>query len=142
MADVVYNKFKNALATGGIDLDTDTFNIMLVTATYVPDKDLHNFRSDVTNEVANGNGYTTGGKALTGVTVTRDDTNDLTKFDATDPSWAASTITARGAVIYKARGGAATADELVCYLDFGSNISSTNGTFSVTFNAGGILTLA
>jgi hypothetical protein len=46
-------------------------------------------------------------------------------------SWAASTITARGMVIYKSRGGASSADELVGYLDFGSDIISSGGTFSV-----------
>jgi len=35
-------------------------------------------------------------------------------------------------VVYKSRGGASSADELVCYLDFGSDVVSTNGTFSVS----------
>jgi hypothetical protein len=44
---------------------------------------------------------------------------------------ATATITAAGAVIYKARGGTADADELVAFIDFGGDVSSTGATFSV-----------
>ena len=57
--------------------------------------------------------------------------NDVMVLTFAAVSWASSTITARGMVIYKSRGGASSADELVGYLDFGSNISSAGGTFSV-----------
>lgn len=140
MANAIYNSFKFDCSTGTIDLNTDTFKIMLVTATYSPNIDTHTKRSDITNEVS-GTGYTAGGATLSGVTVTNDTANDRTSFDATDPTWPSSTITARGAVIYKSRGGAASADELVCYLDFGSDITSTAATFTVTFGANGILLL-
>jgi hypothetical protein len=46
-------------------------------------------------------------------------------------NWASSTITARAAVIYKSRGGASSADELVCYVDFGADVSSSAATFSL-----------
>ena len=90
-------------------------------------------RSDVTNEVT-GTGYTAGGTTVT-ATVTRDNATDRVDITFANPSWASSTITARGVVIYKSRGGAATADELVCYGDFGANVSSTNGTFTVNFTS-------
>lgn len=141
MADLVYNSFMFDLAAGNIDLNTDTFKIMLVTSTYTPNADTHNRRDDITNEVS-GAGYTAGGATLASVTLTQDDANDRAVWDAADPSWAASTITARGAVIYKSRGGLASADELVCYKDFGSDIVSTNGTFTVQIHANGILYLA
>jgi hypothetical protein len=138
MADLIYNSFFTDSSKGNIDLDTDTFKLMLVTSSYTASK-LHNRRDDITNEVANGNGYTTGGATLANVTVTQDDTNDLAKFDADDVSWAGSTITARGAVLYKSRGGASSADELVKYFDFGSDQSSVGAAFTVQFNASGIL---
>jgi hypothetical protein len=34
-------------------------------------------------------------------------------------------------VIYKSRGGASSADELVCYVDFGADVSSSSATFSL-----------
>jgi hypothetical protein len=130
---IVYNSALEDLARGAIDFDTDTFFAMLVTATYVANKDTHLKRSDVTNEVT-GTGYTAGGVAVT-PTITKDTANDRLDVAFSNPSWANSTITARAVVVYKRRGGAATADELVCYGDFGSNVSSTNGTFTVNFTS-------
>lgn len=141
MASLIYNSFKRDIANGSIDLDTDTIKVMLVTATYTPDQDTHTKRSDVTNEVANGNGYTTGGEVLANKAVTVDNTNDRALFDADDVVWATATITARAAVLYKSRGGAATADELICYIDFGSDISSTAADWTLAFNAVGIVAL-
>lgn len=141
MASVVYNSFKADIMNGNIDLNTDTIYLMLVTSTYVPDIDAHEKRSDVTNEVAPGGGYATGGAEATTPTVAIDDTNDRGIFDAVDVTWGASTITARGAVLYKSRGGASSADELICYIDFVSDKSSTAGDFKVTWDAVGILTL-
>ena len=118
------------MARGAIDFDTDAFKLMLVTSSYTANKDTHDKRDDVTNEVANGNGYTTGGATST-VTVTKDTANDKVTIQFGAVSWAASTITARGCVYYKSRGGASSADELVAYNDFGSDVSSSGGTFSV-----------
>jgi len=140
MANVIYNSFKRDIQNGSIDLDTDDIKVMLVTNAYVPDIDTHTKASDITNEVV-GTGYTAGGVSLATKTVTADNTNDLGKFDADDVTWATSTITARGAVIYKSRGGASSADELVAYLDFVSDKVSTAGNFNLIFNANGILTL-
>jgi len=141
MANAVYNSFKRDIANGSIDLDTDTIKVMLVTSSYSPDIDAHTKRSDITNEVS-GTGYSSGGSALANKTVTADNTNDRGKFDADDLSWSTATITARGAVLYKSRGGASSADELICYVDFGSDITATAGTFLITWHANGILTLS
>lgn len=131
MASLIYNSFLEDVAKGAIDCDTDTFKTLLVTSTYTPNQDTHDKRDDVTNEVANGNGYTTGG-ATSACTVAKDTTNNRTTLTFAAVSWATSTITARGAVIYKSRGGAASADELVAYVDFGNDVSSSGATFSVS----------
>lgn len=138
MADLIYTSFKKDVITGNIDLDTDTFKIMLVTSVYTPSA-AHARRDAITNEAA-GTGYTAGGQALVSVTVTISGTTVI--FDCADPVWATATITARGAVIYKSRGGLASADELVCYFDFGVDKTSTAGTFTVQINAGGIAVLS
>lgn len=132
MASLVYNSCIDYVCKGSIDFDTDTFKMMLVTDAYTPSKS-HDFRNDVTNEVT-GTGYTTGGNAAT-PTVTKDNTNNRVDVSWTITSWTSSTITARAGVIYKSRGGASSADELVGYIDFGSDISSTSGTFSVTITS-------
>lgn len=133
MASIVFNSCVDDMAKGAIDFDTDSFKAMLVTNSYSPNKDTHTKRSDVTNEVT-GTGYTAGGAATT-ITVTKDTVNDRVDISFSNPSWASSTITARACVIYKSRGGASSADELVAYVDFGSDISSSGGTFTTSFSS-------
>jgi deoxyribose-phosphate aldolase len=130
MASLIFNSFWEDLARGAIDLDTDTFKVLLTTSAYTEDKDTHTKRSAVTNEVT-GTGYSAGGNTLSALTITKDTAND--RLDVTFPStsWSSSTITARKAVIYKSRGGASSADELVAVIDFGSDVVSSSGTFSL-----------
>lgn len=131
MASLVYNSFMRDIATGAVDCDTDTFKMMLVTSTYTAAKS-HAKRSDITNEVAAGSGYTTGGNACALTVAATDNVNNDVEISFSVTSWTSATITARAGVIYKSRGGASSADELVGYVDFLSNITSTNGTFAVT----------
>lgn len=140
MASVIYNSFKRDIMNGAIDLDTDTIKVMLVTSVYTADQDAHTKRSDITNEVS-GTGYSAGGSALATKVVSADNTDNEGVFDADDLSWTTATITARGAVLYKSRGGVSSADELICYIDFGSDIVSTGGTFLISWAAEGILNL-
>jgi hypothetical protein len=130
MASLIYNSAIDEMARGDIDFDTDTFKAMLVTSTYTPNKDTHEFRDDVTNEAPATGNYVAGGETST-VTVTKDTANDKVTIQFGAVSWASSTITARGCVYYKSRGGASSADELVAYNDFGADVASSGGTFSV-----------
>jgi hypothetical protein len=129
MASLIYNSFVDDMARGAIDLDTDTFKVLLVSSAYSPNKDTDLKRSAVTNEVS-GTGYTAGG-VTSACTVTKDTANDRVTLSFAAVNWATSTITARAAVIYKSRGGASSADELVCYVDFGGDVSSSSATFSL-----------
>ena len=133
MASLVYNSCIRDAVTGAIDFDTDTFKMMLVTSSYSASKS-HAKRSDVTNEVS-GSGYTSGGNACTVSVAAVDNTNNDVEISFTVTSWTSATITARAGVIYKSRGGASSVDELVGYVDFGSDVSSTNGTFAVTVSS-------
>ena len=140
MADIIWNAFKANIMNGGIDLDTQAIKVALVTATFAPNIDTEEDFADVTNEVV-GTGYTAGGQALTTKAVTIDDTDNEGVFDADDVTWSTSTITARGAVVYYDSTVAATS-LLICYLDFGSDQTSTAGDFTIAWNAEGILNLA
>jgi hypothetical protein len=102
---------------------------MLVTSSYTPDKAAHTKRSDVTNEVS-GAGYVAGGTVST-VGVAEDTGNARINITLGGVSWTNATITARGAVFYKSRGGVASADNLIAYVDFGSDANSTAGTFAL-----------
>lgn len=140
MANVIYNAFKKNIMNGGIDLDSDTIKVALVTSSYSPNIDTHEDMADVTNEVT-GTGYTAGGASLANKAVTADTTGDKGVFDADDVTWSSSTITARGAVLYKSTGVAAN-DLLIMYVDFGSDKVSSSGNFTITWDSAGILTLA
>lgn len=123
----------------GVDLDTDTLRILLVTADHSGNLATWQDRADVTDEVANGNGYTTGGATLASVTVTA--SGSTATFDSADPTWPSSTFTTRGAWIYKSSGTAST-DLLILWIDFGGNQAVTSGTFTIQVSASGWMTLS
>lgn len=125
------------LVTGQIDADTDTFKVLLTTSTYVPDQDAHDFRDDVTNEIT-GTGYTAGGLTLAGVSVTYDAASNEVRLLWNDASWSSASFTARNAVVYKSRGGAASADELLFYIDFGADQTVSSGTFTLDFTTAAV----
>lgn len=87
-----------------------------------------------TNEVT-GAGYTEGGKTLTGFASGLDGSTAYLTF--TDISWTSATITARGCLIYNS----SKSNKAVAAFDFGANIVSTNGTFTVDFPGTGATSL-
>lgn len=80
------------------------------------------------NEVS-GTGYTAGGQVLTGYAASLD--GDVAILDFNDASWANSSITAAGAVIYDSTNG----NKIRGVFSFGGNVTSTNGTFTATLPA-------
>jgi hypothetical protein len=129
MASLVFDNFFDKWARAQIDFDADTFKWLLTTSSYVEDKATHQWRADVTNEVANGNGYATGGNTCT-VTITLDTVNHRLDLVFNQVTWPTSTITARKAVAYKSTGNAST-DPIILVNHFASDVSTTNGTFTL-----------
>lgn len=139
---LLYGKFFQSAFNKEVDLDSDTINTQLHTSSYTPNQDTHRYKSDLTNEVPNGSGYTTGGITLAGVTVTYTGaTNVLAFASTTNPSWPTSTFTARYAVIVDVTPGSDATRPLIGYVDFGQDMSPVNGTLSITWNAAGIATV-
>ena len=90
-------------------------------------------------EVANANGYVTGGATVAGVAVTTVTTNDA-KFDADDTAWTASggSITASYGILYN---NTDTDSPPVAFIDFDGSKSAGDGTnFTIVWNASGIFT--
>ena len=83
-----------------------------------------------TNEVV-GAGYTAGGATLAGFTSGLSGSTGYLTFS--DPSFASSTITARGCLIYNS----SKANKSVAAFDFGADVVSTNGTFTVDLPVAG-----
>lgn len=142
MASFIYDSYsKKAVDGTNIDLDTDTIKVALTTASYTPSQTTHDFFDDITNEVS-GTGYSAGGASLANKVLTLDTTNNYTTWDADDVSWTTSTITnARYAIIYKSTGTASTSP-LIALIDLGSNQSTNASTFTIVWNASGILRFA
>lgn len=80
------------------------------------------------NEIS-ASGYVAGGATLTSVTPTTSGTTGFTDFD--NVTWASTTITASGALIYNSTNG----NRAVCVLSFGSPQTSTPLGFTVIFPA-------
>ncbi len=89
-------------------------------------------------EVANANGYTTGGKALTNVTVTTVNTNEG-RFDADDLIW---TVTGAGWEANYARiyNDTDTDDPPVAFIDFeGTEVAEAGIPYRIVWSSNGII---
>ncbi len=131
-----YGLFVKSLFNKEVNLNSDTLKVMLCTSAYTPNQDTHQYKADITNEVS-GTGYTAGGQALTGVTVTYNASTNTMMLDANDPVWANSTITARYAVFYVDT--PATNKPLIAYWVFSQDEVSSSGNFTLTISASGIV---
>jgi hypothetical protein len=129
IAQTMCTSFKVALLDGEMDFSSNTsqtFKIALFTSDASLDADTTAYA--VTNE-ASGTGYTAGGETLTIATnSTSTDTTAYINFSTV--SWDNSSITARGALIYRSSG---TGNNAVAVLDFGADKTTLGSTFTVTF---------
>lgn len=149
MASLMSNKFRTLLLNNGIDLLNNTIKVMLVQASYTPDKD-HNFVDSITGGTTkeiSGTGYTggfagSGRKTLASKAVAQDDTNDIGWFDAADLVWTALDAGTVGyAVVIKEV--ASDADSIIiCVHDVSPDVVSNGGNYTVQWAADGVLKLA
>jgi hypothetical protein len=125
--------FKKDVLLGDHHLDSDNIYIALYTSSATLAAATDGYIT--TNEVANGNGYTTGGNALASKTVGENSTSGV--FDAADPEWTSATFTARGALIYNKTLGDASSNSrgAIAVLDFGGDFAVVGGTFRIIFPA-------
>lgn len=132
------NAARSNLLNGTHDIDSDSWKmaLLLSTSNIGAASTTH---AGVTNEHANGSGYTTGGSAIT---LTLSGTTTVTVDISSDPVWTASggPITARFAEIYEVAGN------VLCYALLDStpaDVTATDGnTLTVAANASGVFTLA
>jgi hypothetical protein len=144
----LYEAAKEYLADGTFDLDNASLGLQMALFLSTSNADTLSVGTgvygDLTNEHANGNGYTTGGQALTGEVWTK--SGSVSTFDCDNVIWTASggDIVARYAVIYCD----ATVNSIVkpllcvCLLDTTpANVTATNGnTLTIAINASGVFT--
>jgi len=120
-------QFKKDVMLGLHDLDSDTIKIALYTSSATLNATTDTYTTS--NEVANGNGYATGGVTLANASVIENGTSGC--FDSDNPEWTSASFTARGALIYNDTDG----DRAIAVLDFGGDFTVSSGTFRVVFPA-------
>jgi hypothetical protein len=120
------SSFKQQILLGEHDLDTDVIKIALYTSAATLSAATTAYS---TSDEVVGVGYTAGGNTLAGATVSLTGTTAFVDFS--DTTWTTATITARGALIYNS----SKSDKAIAVLDFGSDKTSTAGSFTVQFPA-------
>jgi hypothetical protein len=135
-----YGLFFKSLCNKEVNLNSDTLKLMLCTSAYTPNQDTHQYKSSVTNEVT-GPGYTAGGATVGSIAVAYNGGTNVLSIDGADVTWAASTITARYAVLYDSTPATDATRPLIGYVDFGADVTSTAANFSVVWDANGIATV-
>ena len=125
--------FKKDVLLGDHHLDSDVIMIALYTSSASLGAATDGYVTS--GQVANGNGYTTGGVALASKAVTENSTSGV--FDAADPEWTSATFTAAGALIYNKTLGDASSNArgAIAILTFGGDFSVAGGTFKIVFPA-------
>jgi hypothetical protein len=136
-----YGNLAKALFNKEVDWVTDDIKVMLVSSSYTPNQDTHDYLDDVSAYEVTGTGYTAGGASLTSKTDSYDGATNTLVLDAADVTWASSTITARYAVVYNNTGAGASSKALIGYIDLVSDQASNNGNFVIEWDASGILRL-
>ena len=129
IAQTMCTSFKVALLDGEMDFSSNTsqtFKIALFTSSADLDADTTAYA--VTNE-ASGTGYTAGGATLT-IATNPTATSGTAYLTFSTVTWTTSSITARGALIYRSSG---TGNNAVAVLDFGADKTTLGSTFTVTF---------
>ena len=128
ITSAICNSFKTEILTGTHNFSAsggNTFNLAL----YTSDASLGASTTAYTtsNEVS-GSGYTAKGNALTSVDPALSGSTAVCDF--ADTSFTSASFTARGCLIFN---DSASGDPAVCAIDFGSDKTVTNGTFTIQF---------
>lgn len=120
--------FKQEMLQAGQNLLTDTLKMALYVAT--ADIGPQTTAYTATGEVS-GTGYTAGGVAVTGTSISVDPVSGVVYVDFNNVSWPGANFTARGALIYNVT----RSNKSVAVLDFGADKLFTPATNTVTMPA-------
>jgi hypothetical protein len=130
ITSAVCNTFKTEVlkAVHNFTNGANTFRLALYTSSATLNKSTTAYTTS--NEVANGNGYTTKGAALTNVTPAL--SGDTAVCDFSNISFTSASFTANGCLIFN---DTASGDPSVCAIAFGGDKTVTSGTFTIEFPA-------
>ena len=149
MAFTLFTKFPANVFGGETAGETKSFDFLsvttkaaLVTSSYTPNQDTDELWTDAgisSNEVANGNGYTTGGNTCASPSITTTAASNRMEFKVNSPAaWTASGagFSFRYIVVYET-----TNNLLIGFQDYGSTVTLNSGdTFTYTIDTNGLFT--
>tara|TARA_R110000823_G_scaffold219238_1_gene348198 strand:+ start:291 stop:722 length:432 start_codon:yes stop_codon:yes gene_type:complete len=129
ISQAICNSFKQGLLEGKFDFSGTTSQVFKI-ALYTSASDIsaNTVAYTTLNEVV-GSGYTAGGETLT-VSVNPTLSNGVAYMNFANVTWAVTSLTARGALIYKADGATNPA---IATLLFGEDVTTSSGSFEVEF---------
>lgn len=132
MASHVYAQFFSQLAGKTMNLNTDALKFGLTTSTYVPNQGSDTFWSTPQANEVSGTGYTAGGIAASGVTITN--SGGVFTFTTSTADFGVLTVSGiRIIVLYDAQSGVAATSPLIWYWDIGANQAPAGVDFQVQF---------
>lgn len=136
----VYGLAQKHFANADINWGSDTIKVALLTSTYTPAQDTHEFYSDLTNELSASGNYSTGGASLTGTAKSYDASTNNEKLTADNLTFSALTPSSafRYAVVYKST-GTGTTSPLIAYINFGADQNPGGSDFAIAWAATGVL---
>jgi len=128
------NSFKGEILQGIHDLTNDTLKVALIRSNTIMsgtyDADTENYSNVTGNgDEASGTGYTSTGEQLSSILIAVDDTENVANVDFANVTWASSSITAAGCIIYNET----QSGKAIAVIDFGGDKTSTNGDFVIEF---------
>ena len=133
------NSFKVEILRAGHNFTAstgNTFKLALgkatasVTGTYNASTTSYDELTANSDELANGNGYTTGGATLTSITPVLDSSTAVCDFD--NYTWTSATFTTSGGIIYN---DTASGNPACAILSFGGDQQVSTGDFQIQFPA-------
>lgn len=135
MASGVYNVFKKGLINGTMDSPAQTFGCALMDSNHVFTAHSVAYEAASGNEIS-GTGYVATGN-LCIATISGGAANSTVAIDLSNVSWSSATFTANHAVVYCIT----SENALVCSIDFGAAKEVSSGTFTIQWNAQGVVTV-
>lgn len=135
MASGIYSIFKENLMNKEVDLEADTIKAILLTSAHSFVATHVNLTAIDANEIAATGNYTVGGETLANLSVTGGIT---TMWNADDVAWTTATFNASYCVLHDTT---AANSGLIACIDFGGIKAVSAGTFTIQWNAAGIMTL-
>lgn len=144
MASLVNNYFKERVAEGTIDLDTDTLKVLLLMNTTTADTEANVQALDGYTTLAEMNGANYEVKTLSvssSAVDTGDNRYELDAADLTYTALGAGDNDVQGALLYKHVDGTDANDQPIAFIDFDSDLAADGSTVTISWDSEGILHL-